>query len=117
VEVEPPHGEFDNSLQWRKEDIGEYNGNFFDNQETDLYVSTSSCEELEEDDFQEEYYALEEFRSWINIGGMKSVCIMWNFLLKKTHLREGERKRKRGDVSVALGGGSAGEGTLASPPL
>jgi hypothetical protein len=63
MQVELPHEEFDKSLQWRRKEIGDYNGAFFDSQEANLYVSTSSCKELEGDDFEKEYYAPDESAS------------------------------------------------------
>jgi hypothetical protein len=115
--VEPPYEEFDNSLQWRRENIGEYNGDLFDSLETNLYVSTSNCEELKEDNFQEEYYAPNEFGSLKEYWWPKECLHNVELIFLKTHLKKGERKRKRENVNVILGGRSAGEGVLATPLL
>jgi hypothetical protein len=45
------------------EEIGDYNEDFVDSQETNLFASTSTFEEHEEHDFLEEDYASNDSRS------------------------------------------------------
>jgi hypothetical protein len=42
--MEPSAEGFDFVLQRRREDIGDYNGDYIDSEEKDLFASPSSCE-------------------------------------------------------------------------
>lgn len=99
-------------------EIGEYNGDFFYNQEANLCVSNSSCEELEEDDFLERDYAADEFRSLEELRWPEE-CLYSMEIYNNTrkHVREMGKKKKRGNVALIMGGESAQEGDLVSPPL
>jgi hypothetical protein len=63
VEVKFLHEEFEISWQSRGEEIGNYNGDFVDSQEKNLFDSTSNFKEHEEDDFLQEDYTSDELRS------------------------------------------------------
>jgi hypothetical protein len=61
--VELSSEEFDIIFQRSREEIGEYDGVYIDSQEKELYAIHSSCEKLNEDDFQEGEYTTDELRS------------------------------------------------------
>jgi hypothetical protein len=47
-------------LQGRGKDIGDYNVDYFDSEEATLFASTSSCDDLEEDEFHDEDYEFDD---------------------------------------------------------
>jgi hypothetical protein len=61
--VEPPIEDFDSAWQRWKEEIGEYNEDYFDSQEREVCGTQSNCEELEEEDFDEGEFGTAEVRS------------------------------------------------------
>jgi hypothetical protein len=80
--------------RWR-EDIGEYDGECFDSYEKELCASYSSCEELDEDDFQEQEYRTDELRNLEDIWWHEE-CMPNVYIYKKNnHMRDRERKTKK----------------------
>jgi hypothetical protein len=97
-------------LQRREEDIGEYNADYFDNQEATLFASTSSCDDLEEHEFHEGDYESEDSMGLEECWWPQKCLYNVESLKKKLHLREGERKRKKGTERIASPLQTAGEG-------
>jgi hypothetical protein len=77
---------FEISWQWRGEEIGDYNEDFVDIQETNLFASTSTFEEHEEDDFLEEDYASNDSRSLEDYWWLEECLYNVDFLFIKRHL-------------------------------
>lgn len=63
MEVESLQEGFEISWKRSGEEIGDYNEDFVDSQETSLFAFTSTFEEHEEDEFLEEDYASNDSRS------------------------------------------------------
>jgi hypothetical protein len=94
---EPSYEGFDIAWHKKKEEIGEYNGDFFYSQKTNLCASNSRCEELDEDDFHEGDYAIDEFKSLEDLWWPKE-CLrnVEKIYKKKTPKGVGKEKKEEG---------------------
>jgi hypothetical protein len=97
-------------LQEREEDSTEYNTDYFDSQEATLFASTSNSDDLEEHEFHEGGYESEDSMGLEECWWPQKCLYNVESLKKKLHLREGERKRKKGTERIASPLQTAGEG-------
>jgi hypothetical protein len=94
--VEPSPEDFDTSWRRWREQVGEYGGEFVDSQEQLFYESPSTCEEAQEDKFEEADYGDEEVASLEDMLWSQECMHNVHTYTKIVHKFEKERKRKRG---------------------